>query len=74
MIELESWITAPALPESKESTIAAVLEVYRDEQAVARHKETAHYKRWREAVDPLLAEPRTRTVYQNIHPGENGWG
>jgi quinol monooxygenase YgiN len=51
-----------------------LVEVYRDEQAVARHKETAHYNRWREAVEPLLAEPRTRVVYQNIQPGDNGWG
>lgn len=51
-----------------------LVEVYRNEQAVARHKETAHYNRWREAVEPLLAEPRTRIVYRNIAPGDDGWG
>ncbi len=51
-----------------------LVEVYRNEQAVARHKETAHYNRWREAVEALLAEPRTRIVYRNIAPGDDGWG
>ena len=51
-----------------------LVEVYRNEQAVARHKETAHYNRWREAVEPLLAEPRTRIIYRNISPGDEGWG
>jgi len=51
-----------------------LVEVYRDEEAAARHKETAHYNRWRVAVESLQAEPRTRIVYQNITPGDAGWG
>ena len=51
-----------------------LVEVYRDEQAVARHKETPHYNRWRETVEPMLEEPRTRIVYTNIVPEDPGWG
>ena len=50
-----------------------LVEVYRNEAAAASHKETAHYSRWREAVEPLLAEPRTRIVYRNVSPGDDGW-
>ncbi len=62
------------LQQADDPTRFLLVEVYRDEEAVARHKETAHYNRWRKAVEPLLAEPRTRIVYRNIQPGESGWG
>ena len=33
-------------------------EVYRDEQATLDHKETDHYRRWREAAEPMMARKR----------------
>lgn len=48
-------------------------EVYRDEEAPARHKETAHYLKWRAAVEPMMAEPRQGVWYTNLAPGEDGW-
>lgn len=62
------------LQQADDASHFLLLEVYRNEEAVARHKETAHYNRWREKVEPLLAEPRTRIVYRNIAPGDAGWG
>ncbi len=50
-----------------------LLEVYRTAEDVTRHKETAHYQRWQEAVEPLMQEARSRIIYQNIFPGEAGW-
>ncbi len=50
-----------------------LVEVYRNEEANARHKETAHYARWRDAVVDLQAEPRTSVKYSNIFPDEKGW-
>jgi (4S)-4-hydroxy-5-phosphonooxypentane-2,3-dione isomerase len=41
----------------------ALVEAYRDEEGQARHRETAHYKKWRDAVEPMMAEPRTRAAY-----------
>ena len=43
-------------------------EVYRDSSAPAKHKETAHYNAWAEAVTPMLEGPRTRTVFTNVFP------
>ena len=37
-----------------------LVEAYRDEEAPKRHKESSHYAAWRDAVEPLLAEPRTK--------------
>lgn len=50
-----------------------LLEVYRDEDAPAAHKETAHYRRWREAVEPMMAEPRSSVKYRNVFPDDAGW-
>ena len=35
-----------------------LVEVYRDEQAPVRHKETAHYQLWASTVAPMMASPR----------------
>lgn len=50
-----------------------LMEVYRTAQDPARHKETAHYAAWRDAVAPMMAEPRTSVKYANVYPGEEGW-
>ena len=50
-----------------------LIEVYRTPEDPARHKETAHYNQWRELAEPMLAEPRSRTTYQNIFPADKGW-
>lgn len=33
-------------------------EVYKDADAAAAHKETEHYKKWRDTVAPMMATPR----------------
>ena len=50
-----------------------LVEVYRDAAAPARHKETAHYAAWRDAVAPMMAAPRTSVKYANLFPGDEGW-
>ena len=50
-----------------------LIEVYRTSDDPARHKETAHYNKWRELAEPMLAGPRTRTLYNNVFPTDQGW-
>ena len=50
-----------------------LVEVYRTPDDPARHKETAHYQKWRDAVAPMMAEPRTSIKYTNVFPDEKGW-
>ena len=50
-----------------------LVEVYRNPDAPAAHKETAHYKKWRDAVEPMMAEPRHSVKYTNIFPPDEGW-
>ena len=46
----------------------SLVEIYRSDDDPARHKETAHYARWRDNVADMLAEPRTRITYNIIFP------
>ncbi len=51
-----------------------LVEVYRDEEALLRHKETAHYARWCSAVEEMMAVPRSRIRYTTVFPAsESGW-
>ena len=50
-----------------------LVEVYRTADDSARHKETAHYQKWRDTVADMMAEPRTSIKYSNIYPNEEGW-
>lgn len=50
-----------------------LVEVYRDAAAPAKHKETAHYAKWRDTVADMMAEPRTSVKYGNVCPEDAGW-
>ena len=50
-----------------------LVEVYRTAADPARHKETPHYQKWRDAVEPMMAEPRTSAKYANVFPPDTGW-
>lgn len=50
-----------------------LLEVYHSPEDAAKHKQTAHYPVWRDAVEHMMAEPRSSIKYSNIAPGEDGW-
>jgi (4S)-4-hydroxy-5-phosphonooxypentane-2,3-dione isomerase len=51
-----------------------LVEVYRQLEDAARHKETSHYKKWRDAVGIMMAEPRSSIKFSNVFPNEEGWG
>lgn len=61
------------LQETSDPSRFVLVEVYRDGDAPAAHKQTAHYQKWREAVEPMMAEPRASVRYSNIFPPEEGW-
>jgi len=51
-----------------------LVEAYRTADDPARHKETAHYQKWRDTVADMMAEPRSAVKYGEVHPGQAGWG
>lgn len=45
-----------------------IYEAYESEAAVAAHKETPHYLKWRDTVKDMMAEPRYGIKYDIIEP------
>ncbi len=61
------------LQEQDEPTRFVLVEVYRTSEDPGKHKETAHYQKWRDIVSDMMAEPRTSVKYTNVFPDEQGW-
>jgi (4S)-4-hydroxy-5-phosphonooxypentane-2,3-dione isomerase len=61
------------IQQQDDPTRFVLVEVYRSAGAPALHKETAHYQRWRDAVAPMMASPRTSARYDNVFPDDAGW-
>lgn len=57
-----------------EPTRFILIEVYRTTEDPAKHKETAHYAKWRDTVAEMMAEPRRAVKFNNVYPDEEGWG
>ena len=45
-----------------------LVEVYRNPDAAAAHKETRHYQTWRDTVAPMMAEPRFSVKFGSVFP------
>lgn len=63
-----------AIQQLDDPTRFVLVEVYRTAEDPAKHKETQHYKTWRDTVESMMAEPRASIKYSNVFPNENGWG
>ena len=50
-----------------------LVEAYRNADAPAAHKDTAHYKLWRDTVAPMMAAPRTGVKFSNLFPDDANW-
>lgn len=61
------------LQQRDDATRFVLIEVYRTDEAPAAHRETAHYLKWRDAVAPMMAEPRNRAIYNALFPDPQGW-
>jgi (4S)-4-hydroxy-5-phosphonooxypentane-2,3-dione isomerase len=48
-------------------------EVYADRAAHLSHRETPHYKKWRETVQPWFEGEPQRVEMTTIFPSESGW-
>lgn len=62
------------IQERDDPTNFVLVEVYRTPEDAGKHKDTDHYKVWRDTVADLMAEPRTSTKYVNVFPEDPGWG
>ncbi len=61
------------LQDQAEPTHFVLVEAYRDAEAPARHKETAHYALWRDTVADMMAQPRRSEKFSNLFPSDEAW-
>jgi quinol monooxygenase YgiN len=61
------------IQQADDPTRFILVEVYRTPDAPAKHKGTAHYARWRDAVMTMMDEPRSSVKYANVFPDDEGW-
>lgn len=58
------------IQQEDDHTRFVLVEVYKNAEASAAHKETAHYAKWRDTVAEMMAEPRQGIKYTTIFPAE----
>ncbi len=58
---------------SDDPTRFVLVEAYRNNDAPAAHKETAHYKKWRDTVEEMMAEPRQSLKCANLSPSDRAY-
>ncbi len=61
------------LQQKDDPTRFCLYEVYKTPEDHAKHRETAHYQAWRDAVTDWMAEPRVGTSYLNLAPDDQHW-
>jgi autoinducer 2-degrading protein len=59
------------LSDATDRTKFVLYEVFASEEAVATHKTTAHYLRWRDAVVDWMAKPRQGLRHDLICPADS---
>jgi len=57
------------IQQTDDPTKFVLVEIYKTVDAPGAHKETPHYKRWRDTVMGMMVEPRQGIKYTNIFPG-----
>lgn len=62
------------LQSEEDPCLFMLYEVYRSDEAVKAHKETRHYKAWREKVAPWMARGRKGEKFLPLYPKkEKAW-
>ena len=51
-----------------------LVEAYKSADAPAAHKETPHYKEWRDTVAEMMATPRSSVKFESLAPDDEAWG
>jgi quinol monooxygenase YgiN len=61
------------MQQQDDPTRFVLVEIYRDADASAAHKNERHYAVWRDAVAPMMAEPRASVKFDMIDTEFGTW-
>jgi autoinducer 2-degrading protein len=56
------------LQQADDQTRFVLYEAYADQASAAAHKETSHYREWRDTVADWMASPRQGIVHNGLFP------
>lgn len=54
------------LQSKEDPTRFLLIEVYRNEASVALHQKTMHYLEWKDAVQIMMEQPRSKMTFSNV--------
>jgi (4S)-4-hydroxy-5-phosphonooxypentane-2,3-dione isomerase len=67
-LEEPSVVRFDVIQDQSEPAHVVLVEVYRDGDAAAAHKETTHYGIWRDTVAEMMAKPRESVKFTPVFP------
>jgi len=56
------------LQRRNDPSVFTLYEAYESDEAASAHKQTAHYLKWRETVEPWMAKPREGIAHNVLAP------
>ena len=59
--------------QADDPTRFVLVEAFRSDDAIAAHREAAHYLKWRDTVTDMMAEARHATRTISIDPADRDW-
>lgn len=62
----EGCVRFDVLQQADDPTRFTFIEIFTSKEAGTKHLETGHFKKWLEQAVPLMTEPRTRVIYQDV--------
>lgn len=72
-IQEDGVVRFDLLQQGDDPTRFMLFEVYHSPDDHLKHRETAHYLRWRDAVEEMMAGPRQALRFVNVYPGDGTW-
>ena len=61
------------MQDREDPTRFVLVEIYRSPEAVAAHKDTEHYRLWRDTVADMMAQPRQARKFVNVDPADGAF-
>lgn len=67
-IREKGYLRFDILQQRDNPSVFTLYEAYGSDETAAAHKKTAHYLKWREAVEPWMAKPRHGEAHDVLAP------
>jgi len=62
----EGCVRFDILQQTDDPTRFTFIEMFKSKEDGVLHLETIHFKKWLEEAVPLMVEPRTRVIYEDV--------